>query len=54
MHFVHRLYCTVTLKSNFAILKNLELFSMKVKELFEPVVLRKIGDGFLLFVKAFS
>ena len=30
------------------------MFSIRVKELFEPIVLRKKGDGFLLFLKAFS
>ena len=35
-------------------LKNLKLFPIRVKELFEPIVLRKKGDGFLLFLKAFS
>ena len=35
-------------------LKNLELFLIRVKELFEPIVLRKKADGFLLFLKAFS
>ena len=41
-HFVHRLrpQCTVTLNLNFAILQNLKLFSIRVKELFEPIVLR--------------
>ena len=34
--------------------KHLKLFSTKVKKLFEPIVLRKKGDGFLLFLKAFS
>ena len=31
-------------------LKNQNLFSIRVKELFEPIVLRKKGDGFLLFL----
>ena len=39
-------------------LKNLKLFLMRVKELFEPVVLqkkkKKKGDGFLFFLKTFS
>ena len=35
-------------------LKNLKLFLIRVKELFEHIVLRRIGDGFLLFLKAFS
>ena len=30
------------------------MFSIRVKELFEPIVLRKQGDTFLLFSKAFS
>ena len=35
-------------------LKNPKLFSIRVKELFEPIVLKKKGDGFALFLKAFS
>ena len=31
-------------------LKNLKLFSIRVKELFTPIVLRRKGDGFLLFL----
>ena len=34
--------------------KNLKLFSIKVKELLEPIVLQKKGNGCLLFLKAFS
>ena len=30
------------------------MFSIRVKELFEPIVLRKKGDGFLLFLKVIS
>ena len=41
------------MNSNFAILKKQKLFSIRVNELFEPVVLRKKGDRFLLFLKAF-
>ena len=33
--------------------KNLKLFLINVKELFEPIVLRKKGDV-LLFLKAFK
>ena len=44
----------VTMNSNFASLKKQKLFSIRVKEIFEPIVLRKKGDGFLLFLKAFS
>ena len=36
--FCHRPYCTVALNSNFAILKT--LFSIRVKELFKPLVLQ--------------
>ena len=42
------------MNSNFAILKKQKLFSIRVKELFEPTGQRKKGDGFLLFLKAFS
>ena len=45
-------YCYLEFKLHY--LKNLKLFSSRVKELFEPIVLRKKGDGFLLFLKAFS
>ena len=34
-------------------LKNLKLFSIRVKELFEPIVLRKKVMGFALFLKHF-
>ena len=34
-------------------LKNLKLFSIRVKELFEPIVLLKIGNGFCSFEKQF-
>ena len=41
-------YCYLELKLHY--LKNLKLFSIRVKELFEPTVLRKTkGDRFLLF-----
>ena len=30
------------------------MFSIRVKQLFEPVVLRRKPDGFLVFFKAFS
>ena len=40
------------MNSNFAILK--KMFPIRVKELFEPTVLREKGDGFLVFLKAFS
>ena len=43
---------TITLSSNY--LKNLKLFSIRVEELFEHTVLRKKGNRFLLFLKAFS
>ena len=56
VHFAHRLECIVIMNSNFAI--NLKLFSIRLQELFELIVLRKKkkkkGDGFLLFLKAFS
>ena len=46
-------YCYLEYKLRY--LKNLKLFSIRVKELFEPIVLpKKKGDGFLLFLKAFS
>ena len=45
-------HCYLEFKLHY--LKNLKLFSIRVKELFEPIVLRKKGDGFLLFEKACS
>ena len=46
-------YCYREFKLRY--LKNLKLFSIRVKELFEPIVLRKKkATGFLLFLKAFS
>ena len=53
MHFAHRL-CTVTLNSNFTILKYWFFFSIWVKELLEPIVLRKKGRRvFALFKRIF-
>ena len=46
------MYCYLEFKLHY--LKNLELFLIRVKELFEPIVLRKKDDGFMLFLKAFS
>ena len=45
-------YCYLKFKLRY--LKNLTLLSIRVKELFKPIVLRKKADGFLLFLKAFS
>ena len=42
-------YCYLEFK-----LSNLKLFSITIKELHEPVVLWNKGDGFVLFLKAFS
>ena len=54
MHFAHRLMCTFALNSNFAILKTLLFFSIRVKELCEPIVLRKKNmTGFCFFLKHF-
>ena len=47
-HFAHRPYCYLEFKLRY--LKNLKLFSIRVKELFEPIVLRIKGDGLLLFL----
>ena len=33
--------------------KKLKLFSVRVKESFESIVLQRKADGFLLFLKAF-
>ena len=44
------MYCY--LEFNLRYLENLKLFSIRVKELFEPIVLRKKkGDGFLLLLR---
>ena len=48
----HVMYCYH--EFNLRYLKNLKLFSIRMKELFEPIVLRKKADMFLLFLKAFS
>ena len=37
-------YCFLELKLSY--LENLKLFSIRVKELFEPIVLWRKGDGF--------
>ena len=39
MHFSHRPQCIVTVEFKLKYLKNLKLFSIKEKELFEPIVL---------------
>ena len=42
MHFAHRLlYCYLEFKLRY--LKNMKLFSLRVKELFEPILLRRKG-----------
>ena len=46
------MYCYPEFKLRF--LENLKSFKIRVKELFEPIVLRGKGDGLLLFLKAFS
>ena len=48
----HIVYCYLEFKLRY--LKNLKLFSIRAKELFELIVLRQKADGFLLFLKAFS
>ena len=53
MPFPHKLQCTVTLNSNFAILKNLKLFSIRIKELFKPSVYIKKPTDFCSFEKHF-
>ena len=52
-------YCYPEFKLRY--LRNLKVFSIRVKELFQPIVLRKKqtnkqtkNDGFLLFLKVFS
>ena len=49
-HFAHRPLCIVTLNSIFAIFKTWKMFSIRVKELYEPIVLWKKGDGLWLFL----
>ena len=53
--FPHRPQCTVTLNSNLRYLKNLKLFSIGIKELFEPIALwkKKRQQGFALFKSIF-
>ena len=45
-------YCYLEFKLCY--LKNFKLFSIRVKKLFEPIVFMEKGNGFLLFLKAFS
>ena len=45
-------YCHLECKLRY--LRNLKLFSIRVKELFKPTVLQRKADGFLLFSKSFS
>ena len=45
-------YCYHGFKLHY--LKNQKLFSIRVKELFWPIVMWKLGNRFLLFLKAFS
>ena len=53
LHFSNRLSCTVTNEFKLRYLKNLKLFSIRVKEIFESVVLQKQkATGFLLFLKS--
>ena len=57
VHFAHRLIVYSYLEFKLRCHRNLKLFSIRVKELFEPIVLhtqKKKGDEFLLFLKAFS
>ena len=44
--------CYIEFKLSY--LKNRKLFSIRVKELFEPIVFSKKSDGFLLFLRAVS
>ena len=46
------LYCYLEFKIRY--LKNLKWFSIRIKEFFKPIVLKKKTDEFLLFLKAFS
>ena len=43
------MYCYLEFKGHY--FKNPKLFTITVEELFEPIVLRKIGDRFWLFLK---
>ena len=56
VHFAHRPRLP---EFKLRYLKNLKLFLIREKELFEPIVLqkkkkKKTADGFFLFLKAFS
>ena len=46
---IHRPYDTVTLNSTFTIVNNLKLFSIRVKESLEPIVLPGKATGFYSF-----
>ena len=45
-------YCN--LESKFRYLKNLQLFSIRIKELFKLKVLQRKADTFVFFSKAYS
>ena len=45
------MYCYLEFKLSY--LENMKLFSIRVKELFEPIVLRKKATGFALFKSIF-
>ena len=54
VHFAHRpyiVYCYLEFKLRY--LKNLKLFSTRVKELFESEVLQRIADGFCSLYELF-
>ena len=51
--FSHRPQCTFTMELKLRYLKNLKLFSTGIY-LIKPILLRKKGKGFLLFLKTFS
>ena len=53
VHFAHRLWCTVTLNLNFIILNVWNCFSIRVKELFKPIVFLEKTTGFALFKRIF-
>ena len=47
-----KVYCYIEFRLSY--LKNLKLFLIRFKGLFEPIVLCRKGNGCLLFLKAYS
>ena len=53
LFFPHRPQCTLTLNSNFIILRTRLFLQLRVKKIFKPIVLQKTGNGFFALYKHF-